>query len=516
MTTVINYSDRAIAVIGDTKAVKETLKALGGRWNGCLTDPESGQRIKGWVFSKKRLEPVTALVTRMNNGETIVDPPPAEAKPAVKVAKVGSSPFKHHPNGAVVKHAATSKPAVVKAPAKSKPQVILVDSTGRWNMAAMKLLLGFLPKRSVLPIVENVLVSPDGVTVTDLNTSFHWKGATGIPFPVAIPKQAWELKGETITGIKVDPENFGLEFTTDLPRVFRMNGENGNDFPKCVPIPGGSNQGWNLNAETQAGLKAALAFVSKDEDKASLCGVSWSTRTGQGYIAGTDAHTLYCKTVGAAPEGVIIPSKDVRNLLKLATACGETCFEFNDHNGWLVGSYAGGVFTYCFRLIDQNYPDFLNVIPMDNPLEFTVNRLAFIAQVEAATLSANKVMFHTINTCKLSETESDIWAWLNETVNMMNAVATIEKVHAMPKQGVTSSFTFGKNFGFLIGLLTAIQVPFKFVTPQQWQKGMQCLTKGDKNISKAAAQRLWSKVKVTHSIADSMLIAEYGRKFLWQ
>ncbi len=121
-----------------------------------------------------------------------------------------------------------------------------------------------------------------------------------------------------------------------------------------------------------------------------------------------------------------------------------------------------------------------------------------------------------IHTCKLSETEQDLWAWLNETTNMLNACATIEQVHAMPKQGVTSSFTFGKNYGFLIGLLTAIQIPFKFVTPQKWQKGMQCLTKGDKNVSKAAAQRLWPTVKVTHAIADSMLIAEYGRTNLWQ
>ena len=99
---------------------------------------------------------------------------------------------------------------------------------------------------------------------------------------------------------------------------------------------------------------------------------------------------------------------------------------------------------------------------------------------------------------------------------MLNAVATIENVHAMPKQGVTSSFTFGKNFGFLIGLLTACCIPYKFVTPQKWQKGMQCMTKGDKNISKAAAQRLWPKIKITHAIADSLLIAEYGRQFLWK
>lgn len=122
----------------------------------------------------------------------------------------------------------------------------------------------------------------------------------------------------------------------------------------------------------------------------------------------------------------------------------------------------------------------------------------------------------TITHCKLDGTETDIWNWLNDNTDMLNAVATIENVHAMPKQGVSSSFSFGKSFGFLIGLLTASSIPYKFTTPQKWQKGMQCLTKGDKNVSKAAAQRLWPKLKITHANADALLIAEYGRQFLWQ
>lgn len=127
--------------------------------------------------------------------------------------------------------------------------------------------------------------------------------------------------------------------------------------------------------------------------------------------------------------------------------------------------------------------------------------------------------------CKLSETEADIWNWMNDEINTLHAVATIEKVHAMPArrvngsnvagQGVSSAFTFGKSYGFLLGVLTAIQIPYKLVTPQQWQKGMQCLTGGDKNVSKAAAQRLWPTIKITHAIADSLLIAEYGRTNLW-
>lgn len=122
----------------------------------------------------------------------------------------------------------------------------------------------------------------------------------------------------------------------------------------------------------------------------------------------------------------------------------------------------------------------------------------------------------TITTCKLDNTELDIWNWLSDNVDLLNSVATIENVHSMPEQGVKSSFTFGKSLGFLIGLLTASSIPYKFVTPQKWQKGMQCLTGGDKNVSKAAAQRLWPRVKMTHAIADALLIAEYGRTNLWQ
>jgi len=89
--------------------------------------------------------------------------------------------------------------------------------------------------------------------------------------------------------------------------------------------------------------------------------------------------------------------------------------------------------------------------------------------------------------------------------------ATIESVHSMPKQGVASSFKFGRHFGFLIGVLTG-RIPYRMVTPQTWQKAMGCLSHGDKNVTKAAAQRLWPNEKWTHAIADAALIGEFGRR----
>lgn len=50
--TMVEYSDKAIAVFGDTKSIKEELKVMGGRFNNRLTF--NGQKIAGWIFPKSK------------------------------------------------------------------------------------------------------------------------------------------------------------------------------------------------------------------------------------------------------------------------------------------------------------------------------------------------------------------------------------------------------------------------------------------------------------------------------
>lgn len=101
------------------------------------------------------------------------------------------------------------------------------------------------------------------------------------------------------------------------------------------------------------------------------------------------------------------------------------------------------------------------------------------------------------------------------------SVVYAESVHSSPQMGVSSAFKFGRNVGVIEGVLTALGLRIEYVSPQRWQKEMGCLTKGrtlaggdreKKNANKAAAQRLFPGVKVTHAIADALLIAEYGRR----
>jgi len=88
----------------------------------------------------------------------------------------------------------------------------------------------------------------------------------------------------------------------------------------------------------------------------------------------------------------------------------------------------------------------------------------------------------------------------------------VESVHSMPKQGISSSFKFGMGFGFLLGIVTACKIRYEKVSPQKWQGAMKCRSKGNKNITKAKAQELFPQVKVTHIIADALLLAEYARR----
>jgi Holliday junction resolvasome RuvABC endonuclease subunit len=94
--------------------------------------------------------------------------------------------------------------------------------------------------------------------------------------------------------------------------------------------------------------------------------------------------------------------------------------------------------------------------------------------------------------------------------------AFVERVHSMPKQGVSSTFKFGASWGFIRGVLTALKIPFEEPTPQVWQKAMSCLSRGDKNVTKAMAQRLYPEIRWTHATADAALIATYGKRLLAQ
>lgn len=95
----------------------------------------------------------------------------------------------------------------------------------------------------------------------------------------------------------------------------------------------------------------------------------------------------------------------------------------------------------------------------------------------------------------------------------------IEQVHSMPKQGVVSTFTFGKGYGKLLGVLECMGLETIEVRPQEWKKVILENTNKDKqaaidyvkqkypNVSLLPTKR--SKVP-SDGMADAICIADYG------
>jgi len=98
------------------------------------------------------------------------------------------------------------------------------------------------------------------------------------------------------------------------------------------------------------------------------------------------------------------------------------------------------------------------------------------------------------------------------------SVAVIERVSAMPGQGVVSMFNFGRAYGDVRGVIGALDVPLHLVTPQKWKKHFGLSS--DKEQSRLRAIRTFPSVAESFKLkkhdgrAEAALIALYGAEVL--
>ncbi|WP_333824270.1 hypothetical protein [Pinisolibacter sp.] len=113
---------------------------------------------------------------------------------------------------------------------------------------------------------------------------------------------------------------------------------------------------------------------------------------------------------------------------------------------------------------------------------------------------------------KAARIDANLLARLIEEFAPASAVA--EQVGAMPKQGVASTFAFGRAVGVLAGVLGALAIPTTYVPPGTWKRFHHL--SAAKEDARRRAIELWPRQahlfarKKDHGRAEAALIAKWG------
>lgn len=94
--------------------------------------------------------------------------------------------------------------------------------------------------------------------------------------------------------------------------------------------------------------------------------------------------------------------------------------------------------------------------------------------------------------------------------------AYLERLNAMPGQGVTSMFSMGQSLGVVLGILAALDIATTTIPPRTWQKALD-VPQGKDGSRYRAAQLFpahaaqFARVK-DDGRSDAALIAAYGAR----
>jgi len=138
--------------------------------------------------------------------------------------------------------------------------------------------------------------------------------------------------------------------------------------------------------------------------------------------------------------------------------------------------------------------------------------------IDPGKSGAIAVISSILGTFSIPFDETEYMETIRIALDEGDVFAVVEHVGAMPKQGVSSTFAFGQNFGWILGVLSSFRVPYELVRPQKWKKHFSCTS--DKNTSIEVARRLFPNVnlkrtpkcsKLDDGMAEALLMASYAK-----
>lgn len=272
-------------------------------------------------------------------------------------------------------------------------------------LRALTAVNGAVPSKSTLPILECVLFERDADTLrlsaTDLEISivqrldvqFEQNGEGGSTDRVAVPAKrlldTLRALPELPVSLVADRDH-QVELSTDQGR-YKMVGFDGADYPALPTL-----EDVREIQTTSSTLKRAIAktsfAVSKDALRPAMMGVYFQVRPEHTRIVATDGHRLVKLITEdlSSDESFdfIVPEKALNLGARIAGSEDTDC-ALRVGSGYLAMDF--GSARVMGRLIDEQYPNYEAVIPVENEKRLVISRDALLASVRRVALYSSSM-----------------------------------------------------------------------------------------------------------------------------
>lgn len=328
---------------------------------------------------------------------------------------------------------------------------------------------GALSSNTVLPILENFLfeISDSQLTIsaTDLQTtmtttlSVEAKENGKVAIPSRILLDTLKTFPEQPVIFTINDDNFAIEMSAGDGK-YKLSGENGDDFPKIPKVDNAASLMVPASVLSEA-INKTLFAVSTDELRPAMTGVYCQMSSENLTFVATDAHKLvrYRRRDAKADvaNSFILPKKAL-TLLKSSLPAEDisVSVEYNTTNAF----FSFNNINLICRLIDEKYPDYEAVIPVNNPNKLTIDRSLLLNCLKRVAIFANKTT-HQVR-LKISGSELQISA---EDLDFSN-----EAFERLSCEYEGEDIEIGFNAKFLVEMLTNLnteQVYLEMSTPNR-------------------------------------------------
>lgn len=261
-------------------------------------------------------------------------------------------------------------------------------------LKALQTVSGAVPSKSTLPILECILFEEDAgglrLSATDLEISILQRVSvtmeTAGPVRVAVPAKRLIDTLRALPDLPVQfsaDGEFNVLVTTDKGE-YKMAGFDGADYP-ALPELADSSRIETDGALVKRAIHKTQFAVSRDALRPAMMGIYFQISKNSGRAVATDGRSLVKLTLDAltSDEDIdfIVPEKAMSLAAKVATDGPCSLIVDSGYAGFDFGSS-----RVLARLIDEPYPNYQAVIPVDNDKKMVVDRDSMLAAVKRVAL----------------------------------------------------------------------------------------------------------------------------------